>query len=70
MLSASEHCPVRAPALWLAGCACVAAVLAATAAGCASSPLNSKVDQSFLKKVAKDPFPSAAERGILPPPQQ
>ncbi len=37
--------------------------------GCAGKQLNSRVDSAFLKKVADDPFPSAAEKGVLPAPK-
>ncbi|MBL8826435.1 MAG: hypothetical protein JNM18_05580 [Planctomycetaceae bacterium] len=37
--------------------------------GCAGRQLNSRVDSAFLKKVADDPFPSAAEKGVLPAPK-
>jgi hypothetical protein len=37
--------------------------------GCAGKSMKSKVDPSFLKKVANDPFPSAAEKGVLPAPK-
>lgn len=51
---------------WLVGCACFA--MGCTLFGCATPALRSKVDQQFLNKVAKDPFPSASEKGLLPKP--
>jgi hypothetical protein len=37
------------------------AIVAALFAGCAS---NRKVDESFLREVEKDPFPSASSKGL------
>ena len=47
----------------------VAMSLILAVAGC-MTPLRSKTDPAFLKKVANDPFPSAAEKGLLSAPEK